>query len=46
MGTNYGCPEGFQGLGDIDRSQSVWRVFFQGEKSIPLEQADVTVAWF
>jgi hypothetical protein len=33
MRINYGCPGGFQVVGDIDRSGSVWRVFFQGEKS-------------
>jgi hypothetical protein len=46
MRINYGCPGGFQVVGDIDRSQPVWRVFFQGEKSIALEQVDVSVAWF
>jgi hypothetical protein len=45
MRINYGCPGGFQVVGDIDRSQPVWRVFFQGEKSIALEQVDVAVAW-
>ncbi len=46
MRINYGCPGGFQVVGDIDRSLAVWRVFFQGEKSIALEQVDVAVAWF
>jgi hypothetical protein len=46
MRINYGCPGGFQVVGDIDRSQPLWRVFFQGEKSIALEQVDVAVAWF
>lgn len=46
MRINYGCPGGFQVVGEIDRSQPVWRVFFQGEKSIALEQVDVAVAWF
>ena len=46
MRINYGCPGGFQVVGDIDRSQPVWKVFFQGEKSIALEQVDVAVAWF
>jgi len=46
MRINYGCPGGFQVVGDIDRSQPAWRVFFQGEKSISLEQIDITVAWF
>lgn len=45
MRINYGCPGGFQVVGDIDRSQPVWRVFLQGEKSIALEQVDVAVAW-
>lgn len=43
---NYGCPGGSQLVGDIDRTQPVWRVFFQGEKSIALEQVEVAVAWF
>jgi len=46
MRINYGCPGGSQAIGDIDRNQPVWRVFFQGEKSIALEQMDVKVAWF
>jgi hypothetical protein len=46
MRINYGCPGGFQVVGDIDRSSPVWRVFFQGQKSIALEQVDVNVAWF
>lgn len=46
MRINYGCPGGFVVVGDIDRSQPAWRVFFQGEKSIALEQVDVAVAWF
>jgi hypothetical protein len=46
MRINYGCPGGFQAVGDIDRSQPVWRVLFQGEKSIALEQVDIAVAWF
>jgi hypothetical protein len=46
MRINYGCPGGFTVVGDIDRSQPIWHVFFQGEKSIALEQVDVAVAWF
>ncbi len=46
MRINYGCPEGSQAIGDIDRTQPVWRVFSQREKSIALEQVDVAVAWF
>jgi hypothetical protein len=46
MRINYGCPGGFQVVGDLDRSGPVWRVFFQGEKSIALEQVDVAVAWY
>lgn len=46
MRINYGCPNGFTIVGDIDRSQPVWRVFSEGEKSIALEQEDVAVAWF
>lgn len=46
MRINYGCPGGFVVVGDIDRSQPVWRVFFQGEKSLSLDQADVAVAWY
>ena len=46
MRINYGCPGGFVVVGDIDRSQPTWRVFFEGEKSIALEQVDIAVAWF
>jgi hypothetical protein len=46
MRINYGCPGGFQIVGDIDRSGHVWHVFFQTENAPALEQVDVTVAWY
>lgn len=46
MRINYGCPGGFIAVGEIDRSGPVWRIFFQGEKSISLELADIAVAWY
>lgn len=46
MRINYGCPGRFIAVGEIDRSRAVWRIFFQGEKSISLELADIAVAWY
>ena len=46
MRINYGCPGGFQVVGDIDRSGRVWHVFFQAENASALEQVDVAVAWY
>jgi hypothetical protein len=46
MRINYGCPGGFQVVGDIDRSSPVWRVFFQAESASVLEQVEVAVAWY
>jgi hypothetical protein len=46
MRINYGCPGGFQVVGDIDHSAPVWRVFFQAENASSLEQVDVIVAWY
>jgi len=46
MRINYGCPGGFIVVGDMDRSQPVWRAFFQGEKSISLDLTDIAVAWY
>jgi hypothetical protein len=46
MRINYGCADGFIVVGDIDKTQPVWRVFARGEKSIALMQVDVTVAWY
>lgn len=46
MRINYGCPGGFVVVGDVDRSLPVWRVFWQGEKSISLDQTEVVVAWY
>ena len=43
---NYGCPGGFQVVGDIDRSSALLRVFFQAENASALEQVDVAVAWY
>lgn len=46
MRINYGCPGGFQVVGDIDHSGRVWHVFFQAENASTLEQVDVAVAWY
>lgn len=46
MRINYGCPGGGEVVGDIDRSQSTWRVFYQKEGAPSLDQIDVTVAWY
>ena len=46
MRINYGCPGGFQVVGDIDRSASTWRIFLQAENSSVLEQVDIAVAWY
>jgi len=46
MRINYGCPGGYIAVGDIDRSQSQWRTFTQGEKSVSLELTGITVAWY
>ena len=46
MRINYGCPGGLVVVGDVDRSLPVWRVFWQGEKSISLDQTEVVVAWY
>ena len=46
MRINYGCPGGGQVVGDIDRSQPVWRVFYQKEGAASLVQVEVTVAWY
>ena len=46
MRINYGCPGGFIAVGDIDRSQPVWRIFVQGEKSYSLDLTGIAVAWY
>jgi hypothetical protein len=46
MRINYGCPGGFIAVGDVDRSQPVWRIFVQGEKSISLDLTDIAVVWY
>ena len=46
MRINYGCPGGGLVAGDIDRSQPVWRVFYQKEGASSLDQVDVAVAWY
>jgi hypothetical protein len=46
MRINYGCPGGYVAVGDIDRSQPVWRIFSQGGKSVALELTGITVAWY
>jgi hypothetical protein len=46
MRINYGCPGGFIVVGDIDRSEPVWRAFSQGEKSSSLDLSDIAVAWY
>jgi hypothetical protein len=46
MRINYGCPGGWNIVGDIDRSQPVWRVFAQTENASALEQVEIAVAWY
>lgn len=46
MRINYGCPGGFIVVGDIDRSQPLWRAFSQGEKATSLDLTDIAVAWY
>jgi len=46
MRINYGCGTGAQVVGDVDRSLPMWKVFYQGEKSISLNQVDVLTAWY
>ena len=46
MRINYGCPGGYVAVGDIDRTQPVWRIFVQGEKSVALELTGIKVAWY
>jgi len=46
MRINYGCDTGAQVAGDVDRSLPMWKVFYQGEKSISLNQVDVLTAWY
>jgi hypothetical protein len=46
MRINYGCPGGYIAVGDIDRTQPVWRIFVQGEKSVALELTGIKVAWY
>lgn len=46
MRINYGCPGGYQVVGDIDSTAPLWRVFVQAENARVLEQVEVTVAWY
>ena len=47
MRINYGCGEDAYVAGPIDRSESVWRVFYQTpNRSLALQQVAVTTAWY
>jgi len=46
MRINYGCPGGGIVVGDIDRGQPLWRVFYQKEGAPALDQVSVTTAWY
>ena len=46
MRINYGCSGGFVAVGDINRTGPVWKIFAQGEKSISLDEIEITMAWY
>ncbi len=47
MRINYGCPDGAQVVGEVDRTLPLWRVFYQTQnRSLSLDQVGVTTAWF
>ena len=46
MRANYGCGDNSYVIGDPDRSQPLWRVFFQGMRSFGVTQVGVRVAWY
>lgn len=47
MRINYGCTDGAQVVGEIDRTLPLWRVFYQAaSKSLSLNQVGITTAWY
>lgn len=47
MRINYGCADGSQVVGDINRQLPFWRVFYgTAMRSLALEQIGVTTAWY
>lgn len=47
MRINYGCRDGAQVVGDVDRTLPLWRVFYRtATRSLSLEQSGVTKAWY
>lgn len=46
MRANYGCGNTTYVIGDPDRSQPLWRVFYQGARSFAVTQVGVRVAWY
>lgn len=47
MRINYGCPDGAQVVGEVNRRLPRWRVFYQtAARSLSLEQVGVATAWY
>lgn len=47
MRINYGCPDGGQVVGPVDRTLPLWRVFYQtANRSLSLDQVGVVTAWY
>lgn len=47
MRINYGCPDGAQVVGEIDRRLPRWRVFYgTATRSLFQEQVGVATAWY
>jgi hypothetical protein len=46
MRITYGCSGGYVAVGDINRTGPVWKIFAQGEKSISLDEIEISTAWY
>ncbi|HEY9845053.1 MAG TPA: hypothetical protein V6D03_02550 [Candidatus Caenarcaniphilales bacterium] len=46
MRVNYGYADGSSVVGNSERTQPLWKVFFQSQRSLSLDYTEVVVAWF
>lgn len=46
MRINYGCTGGGFAVGQIERTDQVWQIFYQGPKAFALELTDIATAWY
>lgn len=46
MRANYACGKDGLAYGDIDKSRSLWKVFYQADDDVTIKQVPIVSAWY